>query len=320
MSRIFVNRDHPLFNILSGQGIDCSPPEEASAETLKIGFINLMPTPIDPVRDFSKLFAKYADHDIHVVDFTPTPDFITTDVARHNYRKTHQLDLSKLAAENPDGLILTGFGKEDVPFESLKFWDEVTTALDIAEDRNIPVLASCWGSHAALYHHHGVGKTWDMTDKISGVFKQHVIERDHHLMQGVDASFTMPVSRYGRSSEDNIVHNSSLVILAGSPETGSAVVTDGRILYLTGHPEYPEEALANEYLRDKQAGVAHLRVPENVFVNDCPNSGIQPISWAENSGRLLGNWVQSVHGAKQDDVQRSAQILAVAAAPARNFG
>jgi homoserine O-succinyltransferase/O-acetyltransferase len=270
----------------------------APTAPLRIGFVNLMPNPVDPIRDFSSLFAEYAGQNIEIVDLTPTPDSITTDVDRLAYRRENMTPLSTIATQNLDGLILTGFGKEDVAFENLKFWDEVTDALDHAQQQGIPVYASCWGSHAALYHHHGVTKTCDMTDKISGVFAQTVIAPKHPLMMGVPETINMPVSRYGRSNDGAMANNESLIVLAKSDETGISIATDGRVTYVTGHPEYPSTALAGEYHRDAVANTPHLRVPEGVFVNDDPARGYLAASWKKASGTFIKNWIQQVADAK----------------------
>lgn len=306
MSKIIIDPEHPLHDTFAGSGILYTG--ERNADALRIGFVNLMPNPADPVRDFAKLFAQQDEHAVKILDFSPTPDLITTDSDRLTYRNEHQLPLSELAFHNLDAIVLTGFGKEDLRFEDLKFWPEVREALDVAKAENLPVLASCWGSHAALYHHYGVEKTWDMTHKISGVFRQLNTAPDHPITRGIGEDLTMPVSRYGRSDDSAIEDHADLDVLARSPETGVSVVSDGRILFLTGHPEYPAEALADEFRRDAKQGVAHLNVPENVFVNDDPSADVLPSSWKDAAAKLAINWLNSVATAKRTNTP-SGQTL-----------
>lgn len=302
MSKILIDKEHPLHSEFEQSGLLSSV--TAGESVLRVGVVNLMPKPADPVRDFGRLLAVQGDHTVQLLDFTPTPDSITTNDDRLTYRNNHLIPLAHISDHRPDAIILTGFGKEDVAFEDLRFWHEIETVLDYAEEQDIPVLASCWGSHAALYHHYGVEKGWNLRSKISGVFKQSNTQPGHPIMKDVKAAFTMPVSRYGRSDDVAIANNRKLQVLASSDETGVSVVSDGRILFLTGHPEYPAEALPNEYHRDATAGTGHLAVPKNVFENDNPDHGVLPASWKQSAEKLARNWLDSVADKKaQEDAQ-----------------
>lgn len=298
MSTIFLKTDHPAQPILTENGIQVEASDvENSGQPLRIGFINLMPKPVDPVVDFGTLFAGQNVHDIEIVDFGPTPESYTRTAAKQDLRR-HLLPLNDLPDHQLDGLILTGFGKEELSFEDINFWDEVTKALDHAKDKNIPMIASCWGSHAALHHYHGIHKDCIMEDKISGVFAQAVVDPDHQYTRGIDGHITMPVSRYGRSCDQAIEQNPDLVVLAKSQETGTAVVTDvkGDVLYLTGHPEYNNTSLPDEFFRDLESGTPHLRIPENVFTNNEPDwNNVLPASWQESAQKLISNWLDAVY-------------------------
>jgi homoserine O-succinyltransferase len=298
VSKLLIDKAHPLHSEFEQSGLLSS--STAGEGALRVGVVNLMPKPADPVRDFATLLAAQGNHTVQLLDFTPTPNSITTDDDKLAYRNDHLIPLAQISDQRPDAIILTGFGKEDVAFEDLRFWHEIKAVLNYAEEHDIPVLASCWGSHAALYHHYGVEKGWDLRNKISGVFKQSNAQPDHPIMQDVDATFTMPVSRYGRSDDTAISESRKLQILASSNETGVSVVSDGRILFLTGHPEYPAEALPNEYHRDAAAGTAHLAVPKNVFEGDDPNHEVLPASWRQSAEKLARNWLDSVADKKAE--------------------
>ena len=306
MSKILINKTHPLHGDFEQERL--LSPIVADSDTLRVGFVNLMPSPADPVRDFATLLAAQGSHTVELLDFTPTPDSITTDADRLAYRSNHLTPLAEIDRHSVDAIILTGFGKEDVAFEDLRFWHEITAVLDYAEEQDIPVLASCWGSHAALYHHYDVEKGWDLKDKISGVFAQSNVRPDHPVMQGVEARFTMPVSRYGRSDDMAIANNPKLEVLASSDETGVSVVSDGRILFLTGHPEYPAEALPNEFHRDAAKKVPYLSVPKNVFEGDNPDREALPASWRESSEKLARNWLDSVASKKAEKAAQSETL------------
>ena len=301
MSVIYLPESHPAFSLLQGQGISITPSKTVEGHTpLRIGFINLMPTPTDPVVDFGRLFAGQNNHDIEILDFGPTTELYTTTPKKQALR-SHLLPLSTLPEHDLDGLILTGYGKEDLAFEDISFWDEITKSLNHAQEQHIRLLASCWGSHAALYHYHKVNKAYIPEDKISGVFQQSVTQPDHPFMKDIPEMLAMPVSRYGRSCDAAIKGNSNLISLAESTETGTSIVTDsnGDVLYLTGHPEYTATSLPNEFFRDIQSGTLHLRLPKNVFQNEVAHqNSILPASWQSMAQKLASNWLDAVHDRK----------------------
>jgi homoserine O-succinyltransferase len=295
MARIILDINHPAYIELAHEGIGFYAEKSAEAQkALRIGFVNLMPNPTHPVVDFTRLFARHACNDVHVLDFTPTPNLIRKDALAVQRRKimTH---ISEIQNANLDAIILTGYGVEKVPFQELEFWNEITDALDYAETNNVPVLASCWGSHAALYHHHGVERTYVPDEKISGIFQLQIKQEDHPLVKGISGTIDAPVSRHGRSDDNAIQKNSDIAVLATSDDAGISIATDGRILYLTGHPEYAHSAVADEYKRDlTDPNINHVQIPKNVFIDDNPAAGLRPNSWKDASGLLIKNWLHSV--------------------------
>ena len=82
-----------------------------------------------------------------------------------------------------------------------------------------------------------------------------------------------------------------LKILAESEEAGVyAISTDeGRRIFITGHSEYDTETLAQEYWRDKEAGLP-IKVPQNYFPDD--DDSKQPAStWRSGANLLYSNWL-----------------------------
>lgn len=301
MSTIYIEANHPAANRLKSSGIQVSSPDALTGQQpLRVGFINLMPKPVDPVVDFGTLFAGQNAHNVQIIDFGPTPTLYSKTPEKQALRK-HLRPLRDLAEHNLDGIILTGYGKEELAFETINFWKEVETALDHVKEKKIPMLASCWGSHAALHYYHGVHKDYDMSDKISGIFEQAVLQKNHPFMHNISDSIPIPVSRYGRSCDKTIENNPDLIVLAKSEETGTAIVTDtdGDVLYLTGHPEYNADSLPGEYFRDLEAGTPHLRVPANVFGDNKPHEdNILPASWQRPAKILAKNWLDAVANRK----------------------
>ena len=313
MATIYISKNHPAFAVLSElDGVDVKDPSEikGNKEPLRVGIINTMPNPIDPVCDFGAIFSRHAGHDIELIDFTPTPENITQNPERLAYRHAHMKPLSTLPDYNLDAVVQAGFGKEDEAFEDLHFWSEITEAFDHIQSHEIPMLASCWGSHAALYHYYDVEKTWDMDNKISGVFPQENVYPDHPLMRDIGKTIDVPVSRYGRSDEGAILANKKLLVLATSKETGASIVHDGNVLYLTGHPEYNQMTLPNEYWRDLENPKLTPSIPPNVFSNNDPEGEVLPASWLKNSNLLIRNWVRAVDQNRQEKATNTTVLVA----------
>ena len=59
---------------------------------------------------------------------------------------------------NFDGMIITGAPVENMPFEEVKYWKELTEIIDFAEDHVTSTIYICWGAQAGLYHFYGVPK------------------------------------------------------------------------------------------------------------------------------------------------------------------
>jgi len=300
MTKIILDKGHPAFQILQNEGFEVVDRAEAQtrddiAAPLRVGIINLMPTPVDPVADFGRLLAQNPNRNIEIFDFSPTPEKIS-DNSYTIVERAKLIPLNDIGDYSLDGAFLSGFGKEDMAFEQLRFWNELTDALDILEQDNTPIYASCWGAHAALYHHHDVEKTWDVKTKVLGVFDQQISEPDHPLVRGIDPElgFPMPVSRIGKCNEGQILANPNLTVIATNEATGASIVADGRITYITGHPEYNAQSLPQEYVRDVARNAPHLCVPVNVFANDRASCEILPARWLEPAETLINNWVDTL--------------------------
>ena len=86
------------------------------------------------------------------------------------------------------------------------------------------------------------------------------------LFRGFDDVFMVPHSRHTTVRKEDILKVPSLKILAESEEAGVYAIStnEGRRIFITGHSEYDTDTLAQEYWRDKEAGLA-IRVPRKLF-------------------------------------------------------
>lgn len=86
------------------------------------------------------------------------------------------------------------------------------------------------------------------------------------LLRGFDDKFYAPHSRHTETRESDIVKVPELEILSKSDEAGVYIVSakSGRQFFVTGHSEYDNITLANEYFRDKAKGI-DINLPKNYF-------------------------------------------------------
>ncbi|MBR4973326.1 MAG: homoserine O-succinyltransferase, partial [Clostridia bacterium] len=82
-----------------------------------------------------------------------------------------------------------------------------------------------------------------------------------------------------------------LRILSTSKEAGVFAVSTkkGKQIFITGHPEYDRDTLANEYFRDLDAGKP-IEIPKNYFPNnDAKKTPV--VSWRSHANLLYSNWL-----------------------------
>lgn len=189
-----------------------------------------------------------------------------------------------------DGLIITGAPVENLPFEEVDYWDEMTRIMDWSTTHVFSTFHICWGSQAALYHHYGIGKH-PLDSKAFGIFEHRVKNPRHKLVRGFDDSFRAPHSRHTTIYKADVEAIAELEILAESEEAGVFLVAsrDGRTIYVSGHAEYDADTLAREYNRDVAKGLK-IDVPKNYFPGDDP-AKVPSVNWRAHAHLLFVNWL-----------------------------
>ena len=71
--------------------------------------------------------------------------------------------------EKYDGMIITGAPVEQMDFEEVTYWEEITEIFDWARTHVTSTLYICWAAQAGLYHHYGVPK-YPLDQKMFGIF------------------------------------------------------------------------------------------------------------------------------------------------------
>ena len=124
-----------------------------------------------------------------------------------------------------------------------------------------------------------------------GVFHHQVVHKGSILFRGFDDDFLVPHSRHTGIIEEDVRKCSALKVLAESKEAGIyAISTDnGRQIFITGHSEYDTNTLRDEYLRDKNEGLA-IQLPRNYFAGD-DDTKAPACTWRSSANLLFSNWL-----------------------------
>jgi len=189
-----------------------------------------------------------------------------------------------------DGLIITGAPLGLIDFEQVNYWDKICEVFDWAKKNVVSTLYLCWAAHAAFYYYYGIERRI-REQKFSGVFSHRCLQPLEKLTRGFDDTFNVPHSRFGEINTEQFADIPSLTVLAESEIVGAFLIAskDKRQVFITGHPEYDTDTLAQEYLRDLAADLAP-NLPVNYFTDNQAHN--QPInSWRSHATLLFSNWL-----------------------------
>ncbi|HEM3717858.1 TPA: homoserine O-succinyltransferase [Streptococcus suis] len=287
---IKIEKSLPAVDILREENIFVMDSVRASHQDIrpiKILILNLMPQKIVTETQLLRLLAN-----------TPLQlevEFLY--MASHESKNTHSDHLEQFYKTFEqvkdgffDGLIVTGAPVENLPFEEVDYWQELTQVFEWSKTHVYSTLHICWGAQAGLYARYGVPKH-SMTRKLSGVYCQEVTHPTCSLMRGFDDEFRSPHSRYTEVKEEDISHLNNLLVLSKGEDVGLSILAskDLREVYSFGHLEYDRDTLAKEYQRDCLAG-KKPNVPEHYFKDNDPTSR-PSLSWNLPAAQFFTNWV-----------------------------
>ncbi len=254
---------------------------------LRIAVLNLMPTKIVTETQILRLLSNTPLQ----VDIT----FIRMETHESRNTPSAHLDsfyesLDTVLHERFDGLIITGAPVETLAFDKVDYWPELVRLMDWSRTNVWSTMHICWGAQAALYHHFGVPK-YPVPAKVFGLFPHKVLDPQEPIMRGFDEVFYAPHSRHTEVRPEDIRKVKSVKLVAVSDEAGvyMAVSSDGRMIFVTGHPEYDRLTLKAEYDRDVAKGLA-ISVPKNYFPGDDPKKP-PLVTWRSHAHLLYSNWL-----------------------------
>lgn len=280
----------PAVEALRTENIFVMDSERASSQEirpLKIVILNLMPIKITTETDLIRLLSNsplqieidFLHMETHCSKNTPIEHLMS-------FYKT----FDEIKKSNYDGMIITGAPVEQMPFEEVNYWSEITTIFDWARTHVTSTFFICWAAQAGLYYHYGINK-YPLDAKMFGVFEHRLFDPQNPIFRGFDDIFYVPHSRHTEIRAEDIRKNPDLTLLSESPESGVYMVMarNGREFYITGHSEYSPLTLDTEYKRDISKGLP-INMPQNYYRDNNPDN--EPlVRWRSHANLLFTNWL-----------------------------
>jgi homoserine O-succinyltransferase len=271
----------------------CVKPEDAERQDirpLRIGILNVMPKA--ETYEFSLLQPLGRS----ILQIEP----LWLRLETHRYTSSNQEHIRTLyvtfeeaVRRKPlDGLIITGAPVEEMPFEEVYYWEELTHILTYARRNVASTLGICWGG-LALAKLIGMEKSM-LPKKLFGVFKNRNLEREHRITGDTDDVFWCPQSRHSGVRDQDLeqaLKRGVVRALAHAPETGYTIFesTDQRFVMHLGHPEYEPERLLHEYQRDLELGRTDVEAPANFDLE-------RPVNvWRSHRNEFFSQWLKFIY-------------------------
>ncbi len=280
----------PARSILEQENIFVMGEERAEHQDirpLRMAILNLMPTKIATETQLLRLLGNSALQVDVTLLHTATHESKNTDA---EHLLNHYETFEAVRSEKFDGLIITGAPVEQMEFEEVDYWQELTRIMDWAETNVESTFYICWGAQAGLYHRYGIPK-YPLPQKMFGVFEHQVLAPTERLLRGFDDTFYAPHSRHTEIRRADIEKVNEIQLLAESEEAGVYLVgsKDGRHIFVTGHSEYDPLTLKAEYDRDVNKGLP-IHVPRNYYPGDDPTA-TPKVRWRGHAHLLFSNWL-----------------------------
>ena len=286
---IIIPKGLPAYKSLSDEKIFVMDEARAVGRDIRpieIAILNLMPTKETTETQLIRLLSN-SPLQINVT-LIKTDSYEPTHVSiGHMIRFYKTLD--EIKKMKFDGMIVTGAPVETIPFEEVKYWNELEQIFDFADKNVTSTIYICWGAQAALYHKFKIAKQV-LPDKLFGVYPALAVVANDMLLKGMDDTFYIPTSRHTRIDEDALKKNSQIKVLAESDEAGVVIAktVDNKSFFFTGHSEYDRFTLCNEYFRDLEKGLP-IHKPVNYFLGDSLDK--VDMKWRSTANLLFYNWL-----------------------------
>jgi len=254
--------------------------------TLRIGIVNLMPRAETYEVTLTRALAASGRAFEPVWLRLVTPAYASSD--RTRIEQVYVPLAAALDSGRLDGLIVSGAPVEELAYESVTYWPELSELLVRARSELRSTLGLCWGG-MALAKLLGVEKVV-FPRKLFGVYPLQP-RSSHRVLNG--GPLLCPQSRHSGldpASLSAAVSAGEISLLAGSDAAGEVILesADGRYIVHTGHPEYETERLGFEFRRDRAAGRCDVGPPVGYDLE-------RPVAtWADTSAAFFRGWLDGL--------------------------
>lgn len=287
---IKVQNDLPARAILESENIFVMDEKRALSQDirpLQILILNLMPIKEDTE---TQLLRALSNTPLQVdCTFLMLSTHVSKNTSASHINKFY-VTFEEIRRQKFDGMIITGAPVENLEYEEVNYWTELTSIMEWSKSHVHSTLHICWGAQAGLYYHYGIPK-YKRDKKLSGIYSHKVLHHKVPLVRGMDDYIMAPHSRYTEVRRKDIEKHPELNILVESEEAGVFLILNEttRQIFIQGHPEYDRMTLNIEYHRDLKKGLTP-EIPCNYYEDNDPFN--RPIlSWRNVSNTLYANWL-----------------------------
>ena len=248
-----LQKNLPAVELLKKEHIfvmDSLRASEQDIRPLRVVVLNLMPLKITTETDLVRLLSNTP---LQVeLDFMKIKGHTPKNTPIEHMKEFYK-DFDEMQDDFYDGMIITGAPVEQMPFEEVNYWEEVT--------------------------------------EMFGVFRHTLREPYVPIFRGFDDEFYVPHSRHTEIRREDVMKVPDLTLLSESEESGvyMAMARGGREFFITGHSEYSPYTLNDEYMRDVNKGLP-IAVPRNYYRNNNPALG-PVVRWRGHANLLFTNWL-----------------------------
>ena len=278
---------------LEKRGVLCISEQEANRadiRPLRVGILNIMPK--------GETYEPYLLFPLSRTIIQIEPVWIR--LHSHAYKTADQdhLELyydyfeNAIARAPLDGLIVTGAPVEEIEYEQVSYWSEITTILTFARQNITSTFGICWGG-MALAKMVGIEKEI-FAKKLFGAYETRNLNRLHAITGELDDLFWCVQSRHSGIS-DRVLEferdRGNVNLLAHSENGGYTIFesADQRFLMHLGHPEYEAHRLVEEYQRDVALGRTDVPPPANLALDNPVNR------WRSHGLEFFAQWVRYIY-------------------------
>ena len=155
------------------------------SKVLRIAILNLMPLKEDTELQLLRKLSK--TEKCIKITFVKVVSYISKNTDPEHLKKFYST-FEDIKNNYYDGLIITGAPVEQMNFEEVIYWKELTKIMEWSKTHAKSTLHICWGAQAGLYYHYGIDKHL-MKNKMFGVFEHKINKNNSNLLLGLNEGF-----------------------------------------------------------------------------------------------------------------------------------